>query len=183
MPEYHRSWVPGGTYFFTVVTYQRHPILLSNEARDCLHAAWTSVRNRFPFSIDAVCLLPDHLHSIWTLPEGDSNYAVRWGEIKKTFTKLFTSKAEFGQDLSESRLRRGEAGVWQRRYWEHTIRDQADYYRHLDYIHYNPVKHGLVVKPGDYFWSSFHRYVKLGFYEDNWGSSIGEEILNLDCGE
>ena len=183
MPEYRRSFVEGGTYFFTVVTYNRLPILNSVEARRALRAAWENVQERFPFSIDAVCLLPEHIHCIWTLPEGDANYSKRWGEIKRLFTKGYLDQIGPGGIRNESRMRRGEAAIWQRRFWEHTIRDEADLNRHRDYIHYNPVKHGLVRRVVEWPWSSFHRYVKMGYYERGWGEAVGEEVRRMGCGE
>jgi putative transposase len=145
MPEYRRLFIEGGTFFFTVVTYNRLPILTSPEARRLLRWAWENVRERFPFVIDVVCLLPEHTYGcIWTLPEGDADNSKRWGEIKRLFTKGYLEQIGPGESRNESRKRRGEAAIWQRRFWEHTIRDEADLNKHRDYIHYNPVKHGLV---------------------------------------
>ena len=183
MPEYRRSLIEGGTYFFTVVTYNRRPILTSTEARKLLRSAWMDVCGRFPFATNAVCLLPDHIHCIWTLPDRDINYSVRWKEIKRLFTKSYLEQIGPGDIRSESRVRRGEAAIWQRRFWEHTIRDQTDLNHHLDYIHYNPVKHGLVQTVSDWPWSSFHRYVKMGYYETNWGEAVGQEVKGMACGE
>ena len=175
MPEYRRSFIPGGTYFFTVVTYHRLPILVTKEARNILRLALKDVKRRFPFSIDAVCLLPDHVHCIWTLPEGDANYSVRWGEIKRIFSTKYQKMMSLNEPRSLSREKRGEAAVWQRRFWEHTLRDEEDFRRHLDYIHYNPVKHGLVERVSEWEWSSFHRYVRIGWYDAGWGG-------DLECG-
>lgn len=169
MPEYRRANLKGGTYFFTVVTYHRLPILVNERARAILKYAWKDVQQRFPFTTDAVCLMPEHIHCIWTLPEDDSNFSVRWKEIKRLFTKEFQKGIEVIDQPNESRIKRKEGLVWQRRFWEHTIRDQEDLNRHIDYIHYNPVKHGLVLKVADWSWSSFHRYVKLGHYHISWG--------------
>jgi len=141
------------------------------------------VRKRFPFTTDAVCLLPEHIHCIWTLPDRDINYSVRWKEIKRLFTKSYLDQIGPGDIRSESRVRRGEAAIWQRRFWEHTIRDQTDLCRHLDYIHYNPVKHELVQTVSDWPWSSFHRYVKMGYYETNWGEAVRQEVKDMVCGE
>jgi len=141
------------------------------------------VCERFPFATDAVCLLPDHIHCIWTLPDRDINYSVRWKEIKSLFTKSYLEQIGPGDIRSESRVRRGEAAIWQRRFWEHTIRDQTDLNRHLDYIHYNPVKHELVQTVSDWPWSSFHRYVKMGYYETNWGEAVRQEVKDMVCGE
>ena len=162
MPEYRRSWVEGGTFFFTVVTYHRQPILTTIEGRKLLRSAWENVRERFPFTIDAVCLLPDHIHCIWVLPDGDANYSIRWKEIKRLFTRSYLDQVGPGEIRNASRLSRGEAAIWQRRFWEHTIRDEEDLNRHRDTIHYNPVKHGLVKRVSAWRWSSFHRYVRIG---------------------
>jgi putative transposase len=183
MPDYRRSWVAGGTYFFMVVTYHRQPILTSDNSRNLLRQAWLDVKRRFPFTIDAVCLLPDHIHCIWILPEDDANYSVRWKEIKRLFTKAYLEQVGPGEARNPSRLSRGEAAVWQRRFWEHTIRDAEDLNRHRDYIHYNPVKHGLVPSVADWIWSSFHRYVKIGYYPSGWGEEIGREVNGMECGE
>jgi putative transposase len=167
MPEYHRAFIPGGTYFFTLVTFNRTPILISEHARELLHWAWMDVKHRFPFTTVAICLLPDHLHCIWSLPDGDSNYSMRWKEIKRLFSKHYRSCSLAAK--TESRIKREETAIWQRRFWEHTIRDEKDLHAHLDYIHYNPVRHGLVNQPADWQWSSFHRYVRKGYYDPDWG--------------
>lgn len=183
MPDYRRSWLPGGTFFFTVVTHHRQPILTQPECRHILHNAWTDVCRRFPFTTLAICLLPDHLHCIWTLPSEETNYAVRWKEIKRFFTRQYRRLVAPSSTTNASRLKRKEAGVWQRRYWEHTIRDETDLQRHIEYIHYNPVRHQLVNAVADWPWSSFSRYVQLGFYDSSWGQSVSEEINQLECGE
>ncbi|MBA4421325.1 MAG: transposase [Anaerolinea sp.] len=171
MPEYRRARIQGGTYFFTVVTYHRIPILTDEKARSILKNAWMNVMKRFPFWQEAVCLLPEHIHCVWTLPEGDSDYSVRWKEIKRYFTREYQAKYG-GLDLpGDSRIKRGEGTLWQRRFWEHAIRDQEDLNRHLDYIHFNPVKHSLVKSVSEWPWSSFHRYVKEGYYAGNWGGA------------
>ena len=183
MPEYRWSSIQDGTFFFTVVTYKRLPILTSSVARSILHEAWQNVNQRFPFVTDAICLLPEHIHCIWTLPEGDANYGLRWGEIKKCFTKNYLKQIGTAEQSTASRLTRGEAAIWQRRFWEHTSRDLDDYHRHLDYIHYNPVKHGLVRSVADWSWSSFHRYVKMGYYIQDWGSAVEEQNSEGTFGE
>jgi putative transposase len=111
MPEYRRSYIEGGTYFFTVVTYNRWPILINTEARKSIRSAWIDVCGRFPFATDAVCLLPDHIHCIWTLPDGHMNYSVRWKEIKRLFTKSYLEQIGPGDIRSESRVRRGKAVI------------------------------------------------------------------------
>ena len=183
MPQYRRSRLEGGTYFFTVVTYNRLPILTGDEARGLLHSAWIEACRRSPFETVAVCLLPEHIHCIWSLPEGDADYARRWSEIKRFFTKGYLLHLGSGEARNESRLKRREAAVWQRRFWEHTIRDEEDLNRHLDYIHYNPVKHGLVKSVAEWPWSSFHRYVRMGYYEEGWGEGVESKIGTMNCGE
>jgi putative transposase len=183
MPNYRRSWVPGGTYFFTVVTWNRRPILTHAESRELLRTAWREVNQRLPFTTLAICLLPDHLHCVWSLPEGDANYAMRWREIKRLFSRQYIRRFELEDKRNASRVKRNEAAIWQRRFWEHTLRDEADLQRHVDYIHYNPVKHGLVKNVADWPWSSFSRYVRSGFYESSWGQGIGEQIKEMETGE
>jgi putative transposase len=135
-----------------------------------------------PFKTEAVCLLPDHLHCIWALPEDESDYSIRWSEIKRLFTRAYVREIGPGGERGESRRKRREAAVWQRRFWEHMIRNEEDLNRHIDDIHYNPVKHGLVKRVCDWPWSSFHRYVRMGFYEREWGEA-DEEWFDLRCGE
>ncbi len=179
MPNYHR-FREGSAYFFTVVTYDRLPILTTEVSRKLLHTAWQIVAERFPFTTTAICLLPEHIHCIWVLPEGDQNYSVRWKEIKSQFTKRYLSEVSPEETLNPSRQKRGEAAVWQRRFWEHAIRDDEDMARHIEYIHYNPVKHGHVEQVKDWNWSSFHRYLAEGFYDPEWGKAnlqlSGEEF-------
>jgi putative transposase len=170
MPNYRRNYVPGGTYFFTVVAHERRPLLTSENARLMFRAAIQSVRANRPFAIIATVLLPDHLHCVWTLPEADADYSTRWRQIKDAFTRSFLREGGEEGSLSASRRRQGERAVWQRRFWEHTCRDQDDLNRCIDYIHWNPVKHGLVKRVSDYPWSSFHRFVEQGVYPIDWGS-------------
>jgi len=163
LPEYRRIKQAGGTYFFTVVTHGRRPILTFPEVRQALREAIFQVRQTIPFSIEAWVLLPDHLHTIWTLPEPDDRIAVRWALIKSYVTKRcrhFTTK----ENVSKSRSRRKEGSVWQRRFWEHVIRDETDFHRHLDYLHWNPVKHGYAKTPMDWPYSTIHRFVAHGLY-------------------
>lgn len=183
MPEYRRSFVQGGTFFFTVVTYQRKLILVKPESRAILHTAFRKVQTRYPFTLEAICLLPDHLHCIWTLPEGDANYSLRWSEIKKSFSHQYIKLIGTGKGTPQLRAKRGEACIWQRRFWEHTIQDLDDLSSHLDYIHFNPVKHGLVKNVAAWKWSSFHKYVKMGYYENDWGSEINERKFSFQSGE
>jgi putative transposase len=144
MPNYRRSREEGSIYFFTVVTYQRLPLFTDTVSRKILHVAWSDTQQRFPFETMAICLLPDHLHCLWRLPEGDANFPIRWKEIKRLFTKGYVKDIGPGEVRNESRQKRHEAAIWQRRFWEHTIFDENDFEFHLDYIHYNPIKHGYV---------------------------------------
>jgi putative transposase len=163
MSEYRRNRLPGATYFFTVNLLSRHSDLLVANIEP-LREAVRQVRSRRPFHINAWVVLPDHMHALWTLPEGDSDFPGRWRAIKIAFSKSLPNI----EQRSEVMSRRRERGVWQRRYWEHTIRDDRDYAAHMDYIHFNPVKHGLVAKPGDWPFSSFHRAVSAGLYPAEW---------------
>jgi len=163
MPTYRRNFLAGGSYFFTVNLANRRLRLLT-ENIDLLRAAFRYTRQRHPFAIEAIVVLPDHLHTIWTMPEEDADFAVRWALIKASFSRTLRK----GEPVSASRRRRRERGIWQRRYWEHTIRDEDDLGRHLDYIHFNPVKHGHVACVATWPYSSFHRMVRLGFYPESW---------------
>lgn len=157
MPNYVRSRVAGGTYFFTVVTRDRRPVLTDDACRGALRAAVLSTRQRWPFTVDAWVLLPGHLHCIWTLPSGDADFSKRWSA-----TKRMTSQA-----LGRS--------VWQPRFWEHSIRDESDLQRHMNYLHGNPVKHGYVPRAIDWPYSTFHRYVALGRYAADWYDTAPDE--------
>ena len=165
MPDYRRNRVPGGTYFFTINLLDRsRPLLI--ERIDLLRSAVRRVHELRPFHIDAWVVLPEHMHTLWTLPEGDADYRGRWQAIKMLFSKAIKP----GEPRSPSRQIRGERGIWQRRYWEHTIRNDHDHAAHMDYIHFNPVKHGLVTNVVDWPYSSFHRSVAMGLYPANWTS-------------
>ena len=168
MPEYRRWFHSGGTYFFTVVTYKRRKIFCDPNARAFLREAMGEVQSLRPFDILGVVLAPNHCHCIWKMAEDDKNFSVRWGMIKRRFTRLWLSHSSEDMAVSASRARRGERSVWQRRFWEHLIRDQEDFARHMDYIHYNPVKHGYVRCPHLWEHSSFHRLVKEGVYNSDW---------------
>jgi REP-associated tyrosine transposase len=163
MTNYRRNFVPGGSYFFTVNLFDRSKRLLV-EHIDALRAAFRYARSRHPFEIAAAVVLPDHLHAIWTLPDGDADFALRWRLIKGEFSRALPSS----EKLSASRAGKGERAVWQRRYWEHTLRDEKDFERHSDYIHFNPVKHGHVGRVQDWPYSSFHRMVRDGLYPQDW---------------
>lgn len=183
MTAYRRHYVEGGTYFFTVVTFDRLPLLTKPENRQLLHSAWSDVQERFPFETIAVCLLPDHLHTIWKLPEGDADYSSRWKKIKSLFTDRYLSNIGSGEPRSKSHRSSGEAAIWQRRFWEHWIRDEVDLQNHIQYIHYNPVKHGLVRKVSEWPWSSFQRFAAMGIYDKDWGSADLQNLANLDVKE
>lgn len=170
MSSYKRVHIPGGSYFFTLVTFGRQPILTSPQARATLRHAFRETRVHQPFQLDAICLLPDHLHCLWTLPEGDADFPGRWNRIKGLFSKRYLAANASHDDPNHSRLRKGEATVWQRRFWEHCIRDADDFRRHLDYLHFNPVKHGHASNALDWPWSSLPRYVQLGWYDRAWGA-------------
>lgn len=170
VPNYHRWRKPGGTYFFTVVTYNRRPILTMPRVRQALHNAWEQTRRELPFVTIAVVLLPDHLHCLWQLPEDDEDFSTRWRLIKARTT--FSAGDTLGLDRRcSSRKNRSEGSLWQRRFWEHVVRDEADLKRHVDYIHFNPAKHGLAKRAGDWPYSSFQRFVAQGEYEQQWGEA------------
>ena len=183
MPNYRRPRIKGATVFITLVTYQRVPFLIQPEARQILRSAWNYVSIKHPLTIDAICLLPDHIHAIITLPEEDDDYSIRIREIKRMFTIKFMTACRERLKPNDSWKNKGEATLWQRRFWDHIIRDEKDFQSHFDYIHYNPVKHGLVDSPSSWEWSSFHRYVRLGVYEDVWGKIYGHKTISGDFGE
>ena len=184
MADYRRCYVPGGSFFFTVVTERRAAILGNDRARDLLRAALRDCRQRWPFRLDALVMLPDHLHAIWTLPPEDSDYSKRWGMIKKHFTQSWLAAGGHEQPRNDSRHRYRRRGVWQRRFWEHTLRDEYDYARHFDYLHYNPVKHGLVRSPRYWPYSTFHYWVERGAYDLDWGTLVVDFTdLTVSVGE
>ena len=158
MSNYRRLYRGGGSYFFTHVTYQRYPWLCSDLGRQALREAITIIREKYPFAMDAFVLLPDHFHCILTLPEGDSDYAKWWRLIKLMVTKSCGQKLTLPSEKTSSGERQREGNLWQRRYWEHCIRDEQDFINHCEYIHHNPVKHGLVESPTDWPYSTIHRY-------------------------
>jgi len=170
MPNYRRERVPGGTYFFTVTLADRRSTLLVDAIHD-LRQAYATAMKRTPFDTLAICILPDHLHALWALPPGDHAYSPRWSLIKAGFSMRLPA----AEKLAASKQRKREKGLWQRRFWEHRIRDEEDLARHIDYIHYNPVRHGLVKRVGDWPHSSFHRYVEKGMLAADWGGGAGIE--------
>lgn len=183
--EYRRARIEGGTYFFTVVTYHREKIFCIPSNVALLIQVLRQVIERHPFKIDAFVLLPDHLHSIWTLPQGDANFSMRWRLIKSYFSRKckVEERKPTIQPGTASRLKKNEQTIWQHRFWEHIIRDDQDFIRHVEYIHYNPVKHGLVKAPKDWTYSSFHRYVRDGVYDPQWAAGVYMEFESTVGGE
>jgi putative transposase len=168
MSRYRRVNIEGGMFFFTHTLADRSSDLLIREI-DRLRRTYRTVQSERPFETIAICILPDHLHAIWKLPEGDADFARRWNLIKGGFSRGLPAELR-----SPSKTGKREKGIWQRRYWEHTIRDGADISRHLDYIHFNPVKHSLVARVSDWPHSSFHQYVKRGIVPMDWGGDVRE---------
>ena len=176
MVHYRRNYLSGGTFFFTVTLRDRGAATLVDYIGPLRQAVRVTHQQR-PFTIDAMVVLPEHIHALWTLPAGDSDYAGRWRAIKSHFTRALLK-----QGIQLSRNARGEYKLWQRRYWEHTIRDEQDLKHHLDYIHYNPVKHRLVNTVYEWPYSSFHRFVRQGVYPHDW-AGLGDALDSGDYGE
>ena len=176
MTNYRRCRIPGGTYFFTVNLANRRQSLLTDHIQ-LLRDAFREVLTAHPFTIQAIVVLPAHLHCLWELPEADSDYSTRWRQIKSAFSRALPH----GERISASRTSKSERGIWQRRFWEHNIRDDAGFATRFDYIHYNPVKHGHVRQVTDWPYSSFHRYVRLGVYPIDWAGA-GVRDLDLEDG-
>ena len=168
MSNYRRAFVPGGTFFFTVVTHRRRKLFHLAENRALLGDAIRECQQDWPFEMTAIVLLPDHLHAIWSLPPGDTNYSGRWSVIKKTFTTMYLRQGGEDWIVSEGKRNENRRGVWQRRFWEHVLEDESDFQSHFDYIHFNPVKHNLVRCPSEWGPSSYHRWVKAGVYPPDW---------------
>jgi putative transposase len=162
--HYRRQRLEGGTYFFTVATFDRRPILIDNIEN--LRRAFAIVMKERPFIIDAHVIMPDHIHMIWTLPEFDSDYPTRWRLIKHYFSRMILPRND--ELISLARISKKERQIWQRRYWEHVIRDDQDLNNHIEYIHYNPIKHGKTKEPGEWEFSSFNKFVKNGYYPPSW---------------
>jgi len=163
----------GGTYFFTVTLTDRTSSALADNVT-ALRAAFRIARHERPFTIDAIVILPDHLHSIWTLPPGDSDFSGRWKRIKARFTHRLVAAG-----VPIQRHRNGEYALWQRRFWEHTIRNDIDFERHVDYVHFNPVKHKLVRRALDWPYSSFHVYVRRGLLPADWAGDVEEPMTDF----
>jgi putative transposase len=173
MRTYKRLNVDGGCYFFTVNLAVRHGNNLLIREIDALRKAFRETLVSHPFELDAIVVLPEHLHTIWQLPPGDSDFSTRWRLIKSRFSRRVART----ESISPSRKRQGERGIWQRRYWDHLIRNDNDYARHIDYIHYNPVKHGHCSRAADWPYSSFARWIEKGVYSQDWAASA--EIRDL----
>ena len=167
MSRYRRADIEGGAFFFTLALANRSSDLLIREI-DRLRCSYKVTQERLPFETIAICILPDHLHALWHLPDGDADFSSRWTLFKSDFSRGLPA----AESRSASKAAKREKGIWQRRYWEHTIRDDADFERHVDYIHYNPVKHRLVARVGDWPYSSFHRYVERGILPTDWGGDL-----------
>jgi len=165
--EYRRATEKGGSYFFTVNLADRSTSLLTENV-GLLRSTIRTVRTAHPFELTAIVVMPEHLHCIWQLPVGDADYSVRWALIKAGFSRGLPR----GESIAKSRIGRRERGIWQRRYWEHLIRDENDLRRHIDYIHFNPVKHGYVQRAADWQWSSLHQFVRDGRLPPNWGLAL-----------
>ena len=172
MPSYRRSRIEGGMYFLTAVTHGRMPIFGRAWTRGAFGESLVEVRKRHPFDLRAIVLLPDHLHMLWALPSGDADYSMRMSLVKRRFTHSYLARGGKEGPTTPSRRKHRVRGVWEKRFFERTIRDYQDYKRHLDYIHSNPVKHGLVDAVRDWEYSSFHRYVRLGEYDLDWSGRV-----------
>ena len=169
MSNYRRYFVPGGTYFFTITTYRRKPLFAVERNVQLLRQSVAMIKNEQPFVINAAVVLPDHLHFLWSLPPGDDQYSKRIGRIKVEFTKALRGSQYLPGNVTISRRKHRERDVWQRRFWEHTIRDETDFERHFDYIHYNAVKHGLTTCPHRCTATSFHYWVAKNVLDVRWG--------------
>ena len=180
MSDFRRYFVPGGSYFFTVVTYGRRKILTEGLGRLHLHNAFIKIKRKYPFQQLACCLLPEHLHAIWVLPSGDADYSTRWKRIKEEFTQTWLAAGGSEASVTPSQKKRGQRGVWQPRFWEHTLRDETDLETHFDYIHWNPRKHGLVKRVRDWPWSTFHKHVRLGHDDIDWGGTEPTHLSEVE---
>jgi putative transposase len=173
MVRYRRNFVPGGTYFFTVTLADRTSSALVDHV-SVLRTAFRIARHERPFTIEAIVILPEHLHAIWTLPLGDSDFPGRWRRVKAHFTHRLVAAG-----VPIQRHRKGEYVLGQRRFWEHTIRNETDFEQHVDYVHFNPVKHKLVSRVRDWPYSSFHAYVRRGVLPDDWAGDIDEPMMDF----
>jgi putative transposase len=184
MSDYQRRFVPGGMFFFTVVTYARRPILTTDAGRRFLHKAIKTVQAGRAFELFATVLLPDHWHLVMRLPDSDTDYSTRMKRVKEEFTTEWLLAKLPESHVTSAQSTKGERGIWQPRFWEHTIKDEDDLERCVDYIHWNPRKHGVAKRVRDWQWSSFHRFVKAGQYEIDWGGEAPDKIVGEeDWGE
>lgn len=184
MSDYRRYRVPGATVFVTLVTYRRRPILTTQDGRRILRESIQAVKHARPMEFVATVLLPDHWHALIELPPGDADYSTRLKRIKEEFTKSWLGLGLPETPVTASQRRRGERGVWLPRFWEETIEDEEDIESFVDYIHYNPAKHGLAERVRDWPWSSFHRFVRLGHYPPDWGGVAPQSAgLKKEWGE
>jgi putative transposase len=174
MRRYIRAEAAGATYFFTVTLQDRGARWLVEHV-DMLRSCVAQVKARHPFHIEAMVVLPEHLHAVWRLPIDDADFSTRWMLVKQSFSRGLEEVGILENAVSTSRARKGERNIWQRRFWEHQIQDEKDFERHVDYIHYNPVKHGYVTRAVDWPWSSLHRYVRDGLLSPDWGISAAIE--------
>jgi putative transposase len=174
LPDFTRAFVPGGTFFFTVVTCARRPLFRAPLARRLLRMAIQEARSRRPFETFAAVLLPDHLHCIWTLPSGDADFSTRWRQIKGTFTRGWLAAGGDEIAVSAGKRRKAARGVWHQRFWEHVVRNEDDLRQHAEYIFYNPVKHGYAPCVHTWKWSTFHQAVARGWYDRAWGCSCAD---------
>jgi putative transposase len=178
--DFRRWFVAGGTYFFTIVTYRRRSLLTDESCRRWLRKSILEVHRMYPFKIIATVLLPDHWHLLLQLPLGDDRYSKRIQRIKSGFTRRALAGGVREASVTQSQARRGERGIWQPRFWEHTVADENDLALCADYIHWNPRKHGLVSRVCDWPWSSFHRFVSAGHYELDWGGTAPRCVASRD---
>ena len=179
MTRYRRART-GPTYFFTLVAYARQPILCDAPVRSALRRALQDVRITRPFEIDAWVLMPDHLHCIWTLPDGDVDYSTRWALIKNSVSRFAEVARALNSAVSASRVKHRDSAIWQRRFYEHEIRDERDFERHMDYVHFNPVRHGHAASVIAWPFSTFHRYVREGVYPPDWGGTQQVQSMWLE---
>lgn len=177
MSNYRRPHIAGGTYFITQVTYQRQQWLCRDIARHALRTAIEQVRKTRPFTVDAFVLLPDHFHCLLTLPSDDSDLSTRLRLIKTYVTRHYRPALQLDSVVSASRQQRKEQNLWQRRFWEHVIRNDDDFAQHCDYIHYNPIRHKLCKNPADWQFSSIHRFIAQGKYPQGWGDGVAVEEM------
>ena len=170
MSSYKRRYLKGRSYFFTVVTYRRKKIFIDEPFVAMLRESFKYVMKKWPFKIDAIVVLPDHLHCVWQMPPYDADFSTRWMLIK----------SHFSRSVKGSVNKRNEKQIWQRRFWEHVIRDEDDWRAHMDYIHYNPVKHGYVSHPGEWMYGSYQKFIENGYYPENWGMAEPENVKEID---